>query len=77
MTEKALHILEKMRRRKKPTNFSMDRILEKFNWDNSDNVGPVTGGNKEDKFLKELNSFEDEHEQFIESLRASRLGVDE
>jgi hypothetical protein len=66
MTEKAEHILERIRRRSKRRSVPgrLDRALDGFNQSTLDDVGPVAGGDQEIKALKEINElqeFEDEN----------------
>jgi uncharacterized protein YfeS len=44
-----------------------DRILNEFNRDNMDDVGPV-GGESGMKVLSEMNSLADDHDEFLKSL---------
>jgi hypothetical protein len=87
-TDKAEHILNSIRRRdrkglkrwsKLQANPQVrERILDQFNQSTLDGAAPVGGGGeKQSKFLKEMNEFEQDHDQFIESLRDSRLGSQE
>jgi hypothetical protein len=87
MSDKAEHILNKMKRRDRKglkrwsalqsNPKRRDQILENLNNDQMDHVGPVATGNKQDKFLKEMNEMEEEHDQFMDSLRNSRMGSEE
>jgi hypothetical protein len=62
MTDKAQKILQKMNKREglKRLNHPerRDRILNEFNRDQMDDVGPV-GGDKGEKFLSEINEMAD------------------
>ncbi len=59
MTDKAMKILLKMRRRRRSITPNIDSILEQFNRDNLDDAGPVTGGDQELKVLKEMNELQE------------------
>ena len=65
MTEKAQAVLQKIRQRQALRQWnrlanpqSRDKILNEFNRDQMDDVGPL-GGDKGEKFLKELNEMAD------------------
>ena len=44
-------------------------LLESLNKDTIPEGSPVSGGDKEAKFLTEMNAFADDHEKFMESLK--------
>jgi hypothetical protein len=60
MTEKAEHILEKIRRRSRrhAAPGKLDRILDESNQTTLDDVGPVAGGDQVLKVLKEMNELQ-------------------
>ena len=62
MTEKAKKILQKMNRRQALKRLAnperSNHILDQFNRENMDDVGPLRG-EKGEKFLKELNEMQD------------------
>ena len=59
MTEKAKKILQKTQLRRLFRNpKARDRVLDEFNRSTLDDVGPI-GGDKGEKFLKELNEMAD------------------
>jgi hypothetical protein len=62
MTDKAKKILQRMNRRRTLARLAnpekRNRILDQFNRENLDNVGPI-GGDKGEKFLSELNEMQD------------------
>jgi uncharacterized protein YfeS len=62
MTDKAQKILQKMNKRQALKRLAnpewRNRILDQFNRENLDDVGPI-GGNKGEKFLSELNEMAD------------------
>lgn len=61
MTEKAEHLLQKIRKRLRKHTIPglSDRVLEEFNKSTLDDVGPVAGGDQEIKVLKEMNELQD------------------
>ena len=72
MTDKAKKILEKMKLRRLFVDSQVrGRILDEFNRENMDDVGPVGGAEQGMKVLSEINSMTDGPEQFLRSLEAS------
>ena len=63
MTEKAQAVLRKLKQRQALKRLNnperRNRILDQFNRENMDDVGPV-GGDKGEKFLSELNEMADQ-----------------
>ncbi len=82
MTEKAQQILNKMRendRKRRALSRLSDpkhrtRLLDAFNKSTLDD-GATPVGNSEMNVLKEMNDLEQDHERYIDSLRASKLGL--
>jgi hypothetical protein len=50
-------------------------LLDSLNKDTAPEGAPVTGGEKEAKFLKEMNAFEDDHERFMDSLKEPHKSI--
>jgi len=48
-----------------------DRLLNEFNRENLDDVGPIGGAEQGMKVLQEMNSLADDHEEFVKSLAPS------
>ena len=46
-------------------------LLESLNKDTAPEGAPVTGGDKEAKFRREINSLDDDHERFMDSLKGA------
>jgi hypothetical protein len=51
-----------------------DRILNEFNRENLDDVGPIGGAERGMKVLSGMKSLADDHDEFVKSL-APRLGL--
>jgi hypothetical protein len=71
MTEKAKKILEGMRKRyqlRMSNPSARERVLNDFNHNNLDDVGPVAG-KQQMKVLEDMNSLDREFEEHIQSLR--------
>jgi hypothetical protein len=47
-----------------------ERMFQAMNRDNTDDVCPIGGAEREMKVLSEMNSLTDDHEQFLRSLEA-------
>ena len=45
-----------------------NRILNQFNRENMDDVGPIGGAEQEMKVLNEMNELESGHDEFVKSL---------
>lgn len=60
MTEKAKRIVDKLknRRAKKPWAVK-EKVLQEFNTSTLDDVGPVSGGDREMKVLREMNELQE------------------
>jgi hypothetical protein len=72
MTDKTAKILQMMNRKKALKRLAnpekRDRILDEFNRDNMDDVGPIGGHEQGMKVLSEMNSLVDNHDAFLQSL---------
>ena len=72
MTEKAKTILQRMNKRQVLKRLAnperRNRILDQFNRENLDDVGPVGRQEQGMKILSEMNSLTDDHDQFVKSL---------
>ena len=68
MTEKTARILRKMSWKRLNDSVRRDRILNDFNRDQMDNVGPIGGEEQGMKILSEMNAMVDDHDAFVQSL---------
>jgi hypothetical protein len=71
MTEKAQAVLKEMSKQQAMKRLAnperRNRILDQFNRENLDDVGPV-GGEQRMKVLSEMNSLVDDHREFVKSM---------
>ena len=75
VTDKAAKILQRMKRQDamKASRLFGDpkargRVLEAFNRENMDDVGPLGGAEQGMTILSEMNSLTDDHHEFVKSL---------
>jgi hypothetical protein len=72
MIDRAQKILQKMNKlqvlKRLANRKARNRILDQFNRENLDDVGPIGGEEQGIKILSEINSMVDEDDEFVRSL---------